>query len=228
MMVPPKQMPQPRVLADWVTSSIRDAILRGQFGPGDKLDQDLIATELQVSRTPVREALSKLEAEGFIEVRPHRGAFVILPSPNDIKETYEMLGIIESEVVRRVTPLIPESLISEMERRLSEDQEKLLLAEPGAYASIDSPRFPTGILDLIDNNLLRDIMTSLSNRVEIIRRFIRLQGPLLAGSLDEHKAILEAIRQRDAERASQLTRLHSERSVQRILSIRQGSESDES
>ena len=65
-----------RVLADSVTGSLREAILQGYFEPGEKLDQDLIAEELKVSRTPVREALKVLESEGFVEIRPHRGAFI--------------------------------------------------------------------------------------------------------------------------------------------------------
>ena len=71
MRVPLPLVKEGRVLADWVTASLREAILHGYYEPGEKLDQDRIAEELEVSRTPVREAMRRLESEGFVEVRPH-------------------------------------------------------------------------------------------------------------------------------------------------------------
>ncbi len=215
------KVPQSRVLADWVTDSIREAILRGQFGPGERLDQDLIATELQISRTPVREALSKLEAEGYVQIRPHRGAFVILPSPQEIEETYDVLSIIESEIVRRVTPMIPESRLCEMDQRLTKNQEQLRHGDLSSYFDIDSPRFPSSVFDLIDNKVLREIMASLSNRIEIIQRLVQQRRALLADSIVEHRAILNAMQQRNAEQAAELTKQHLHNSAQRILTLLQ-------
>jgi DNA-binding GntR family transcriptional regulator len=220
-MIPFPEIPQQRVLTDWVTASIREAILCGHFEPGEKLDQDLIGQELGVSRTPIREALGRLESEGFVEVRPHRGAFVVMPSREDIRHIYEVLGILEAEVMRLVTPIIPESLLDEMEKRLREDQEKLDNGDSTTYNDVDSPRFPASVFQLIDNTLLREIMDGLNQRVGIIRRLIRRREEFMIDTLREHKAILEAMRQRDAEKAGELTRYHLEQGARRILSSMQ-------
>ena len=74
-----------------MTASLREAILHGYFEPGEKLDQDRIAEELEVSRTPVREAMRRLESEGFVEVRPHYGAFIAKVSQQEIHEVYTLL-----------------------------------------------------------------------------------------------------------------------------------------
>ncbi|MBM4467868.1 MAG: GntR family transcriptional regulator, partial [Chloroflexi bacterium] len=126
MKVPlPHAKQEVRVLADWVTASLREAVLNGYFEPGEKLDQDLIAEELRVSRTPVREALKRLESEGFIEVRPHHGAFIAEVSPQDIREVYEIRRLLEAEIVRQVTPSIPESVLNELDRSLTETQAQI-------------------------------------------------------------------------------------------------------
>jgi DNA-binding GntR family transcriptional regulator len=122
--VPLPQVRGGRVLADWVTASLREAILNGYFEPGEKLDQDRIAEELEVSRTPVREAVRRLESEGFIEVRPHYGAFITEVSRQDIREVYEIRRVLEAEVVRQVTPVIPESVLGELDPRLWMSQYK--------------------------------------------------------------------------------------------------------
>jgi DNA-binding GntR family transcriptional regulator len=223
-MIPFPEVPPQRVLTDWVAASIREAILCGHFEPGEKLDQDLIAQELDVSRTPIREALGRLESEGFVDVRPHRGAFVVMPSREDIRNTYEVLGILEAEVIRLATPAVPESLLDEMEKRLAEDQAKLDHRDNVLYSEIDVPRFPMSVFQFIDNALLREIMDGLNHRIEIIRRLMRSQEPLLVDSLKEHRVILAAMRQRNAELAAELTRDHLKQSAHRILSSMQGPE----
>ncbi len=106
MEVPLPQVREGRVLADWGTASLREAIFNGYFEPGEKLDQDRIAEGLEISRTPVREAMRRLESEGFVEVRPHYGAFIAKVSRQGIRKVCEIRRVLEAEVVRQVTPLI--------------------------------------------------------------------------------------------------------------------------
>ena len=220
MRTPLPKVAHTRVLVDWVTESIREAILIGHFDPGEKLDQELIAQELEISRTPVREALSKLESEGLIEVRPHRGAFVMLPSREDIKDVYEVLAILETEVVRQVTASIPDSVLDEMDQRLVYAQASLTRRGGTPPPNIDFPRFFAPISEFSQNALLKEIMAGLNQRIDMLRRLARLQPESYLGdSFGEHRAILEAIRQRDADRAAAATRSHLERSGARLLSL---------
>jgi len=219
--VPLPQAQNARVLADWVTTSLREAILNGYFVPGEKLDQDQIAEELKVSRTPVREALSRLESEGFIEVRPHRGAYMAVVSRQDIREVYEIRSLLEAEAVRQATLLITESVLDELDRSLTETQARFDSGDTSKHFAADV-HFHATILNSVENRLLKEVLDGLTNRISMVRRFaLSKPGPHLVESLEEHRAILQAIRQHNLEQAAELMRLHLEKSALRIQELAQ-------
>ena len=219
MRVPLPLVKEGRVLADWVTASLREAILHGYFEPGEKLDQDRIAEELEVSRTPVREAMRRLESEGFVEVRPHYGAFIAKISQQDIREVYEIRSLLETEAVRQVTPLIPESVLDELDRSLTETEAQFEAGDITKHFESDV-HFHNTIADFVENRLLKDVLDGLANRISIVRRFAQFQpGYHMTESFKEHRAILEAIRQRDPEQTAELMRGHLERSALRIQEL---------
>jgi DNA-binding GntR family transcriptional regulator len=219
MKVPLPQVREGRVLADWVTASLREAILNGYFESGEKLDQDRIAEELEVSRTPVREAMRRLESEGFVEVRPHYGAFIAKVSRQDIREVYEIRRVLEAEVVRQVTPLMPESVLDELERSLTETEAQFDAGDSAKHFERDV-YFHDTIANFVENKLLKEVLDGLTNRISIVRRFAQLRpGPHLAESFKEHRAILKAVRQRDPEQAAELMRVHLERSSLRLQEL---------
>src|SRR5690348_10896665 len=86
---------QRQSLTSAVAETLRERIVRGEIKEGEQLRQDAIATELAVSRIPVREALRQLEAEGLITIVPHRGAVVSLLSTEEIEEIFEMRAVLE-------------------------------------------------------------------------------------------------------------------------------------
>lgn len=216
MKTPLPQIKSGRVLADWVTASLREAILQGHFEPGEKLDQDRIAKELKVSRTPLREALRRLESEGFVELRPHYGAFIAQISHQDVHEIYQVRGLLEAEVVHQVTPLIPDSVLDELERSLAKDRIQLEAGDRTTHFESDV-FFHETIVSYAENNLLKEILDSLTNRIVRIRRFAQHQpGFHQLESFEEHRTILQAMQQRNAEKASEAMRVHLEKSAIRI------------
>jgi DNA-binding GntR family transcriptional regulator len=217
---------QGRVLADTVRASLREAILKGYFEFGERIDQDQIAQELEVSRTPVREALQSLEYEGFVQIRPHYGAFIPIVTPSDVREVYEVRALLESEVVRRVTLLVPEDLLDELDRLQADSQSEL---DAGNIAkSFDSDvRFHQTLVDLVDNGLIKDVLDGLTNRISMVRRLAQLRpGVHLQESVNEHRAIIQAIRRRDAGEAARLMALHLSTSSLRIQELARGLEPD--
>lgn len=219
MKIPLPQIRGGRVLADWVTASVREAILQGHFEPGEKLDQDCIADELDVSRTPVREALKVLESEGFIEIRPHRGAFICKVSRQDISDVYEIRKVLEAEVIRKVTSRITDEKLDELERSLDRDESQVAAGDSAKHFRNDT-LFHETILSFVENELFRETLESLNNRIVRVRRFALLQpGPHLVESLVEHRAILSAMRQRDPEQAADAMRVHLEKSALRIQEL---------
>jgi DNA-binding GntR family transcriptional regulator len=217
--LPLPQVKDGRVLTDWVTASLREAILQRYFEPGEKVDQDLIAEELEVSRTPVREALKVLESEGLVEIRPHRGAFITIVSHQDIHDIYEIRKLLEGQVVRQVTAVVPESVLDEGDQILDKTETDLKGGNYAGHFESDI-YFQERIFSLAPNQLLKDILDTLNNRITRIRFFAQTQpGPHMVESLQEHRAILQAIRQRDADAAAQATRTHLENSAVRLQKL---------
>ncbi|MGQ9584513.1 MAG: GntR family transcriptional regulator [Anaerolineae bacterium] len=216
MRTPLPQVRQGRVLADWVTESLREAILNGYFEPGEKLDQDHIAAEFEVSRTPIREALRRLEAEGFVEVRPHYGVYIARPSAQDIQEIYDVRKLLEPEIVRRVVPSLPQHVLDRLEERLARAQAYL---EAGDIArAFEADIFDETVRRLSPNRLLGDILSGLGNRIMMVRRFSEFQSRShITESLADHQGILRAMQERDRERAAELMRAHLEKFEVRTL-----------
>jgi DNA-binding GntR family transcriptional regulator len=207
-------------LADWVTNSLREAILNSYFEPGEKLDQDLIAEEFDVSRTPVREAIRRLEMEGFLEISPHRGAFISQVSSQDIHNVYEIRRLLEAEIVRQVTPVIPKEVLDDLAQFLVEAETAFKAGDEVKHAEADV-HFHETIIGFVENELLKEMLDSLTNRISMVRYFAQLQpGYHLIESFQEHRSILEAMRQRNAELAAELMTAHLVSSAQRIQEIR--------
>jgi DNA-binding GntR family transcriptional regulator len=203
-----------RVLADWVTRTLRQAILQGHLRPGEKIDQDLVAEELAVSRTPVREALRGLESEGFVDIRPHRGAYVSTVTEDDIEEIYEVRALIEAEMVRQATPVIPDVVLDQLEESLEEEYSEAI-----DYVESDIA-VHKAIAEYVENELLKEILESLNKRIIRVRRFAQLQpGYHLQESHQEHCAIVRAMRQRDGAKAARLMDRHLKNSARRIRAL---------
>ena len=203
-------------LSHWVTITLQEAILDGQFEPGEKLDQDLIATQLQVSRTPVREALKVLATEGYVEIQPYRGAYIPRISQQDINHVYEMRWVIEPEVVRQATPKIPDDLLSSFEHLFNQLSTSPTAFHEKRVLAIDQD-FHGCFANYCLNSLFSEILGKLNHRIVQVRSFaFRQPGKHLETSMDEHIAILKAVQARDAELAASLMKSHLKNSAYRI------------
>ena len=210
---------QGRVLADWVTSSLREAITDGHFEPGEKVDQERIAVELEVSRTPIREALRRLQADGFVDVRPHYGAFIHKVSQDEIREVFEVRRVLEAEMVFQVTPLVPESVLDELDRWLSESRAQLEVGNITKHFETDV-HFHGTLRDFLQNGLFKEMLDSLTNRLFMVRRLAQSKPGLhIPESLQEHRCVLQAIRERDQKKAAALMKEHLQHSSARIQEL---------
>lgn len=208
-----------RVLAEAIADSLREAILDGYYEPAEKLDQEAIAAELRVSRTPVREAIRILASEGFVEVKAHHGAHINALSRKDVEEIYEARLLLEPELFRQVTDYIPDPVLQELERRIVQTHAEI---ERGDFTHhfINDTVFEETILSYSPNKVLKELLLSLKNRFSVARYFaLRQSPPLMLQSLQEHRDILRAMRARDANRAAELARAHLANSAGRIESL---------
>lgn len=111
-----------------VVSRLREAILKGEFEPGERLVQDELAEAMGVSRMPIREALRQLEIEGLVTLVPHKGAIVTPVTAEDIEEIYHLRAVLEPIAVERSLPNLTEEDKRTL-RQLADDMEKSALNE---------------------------------------------------------------------------------------------------
>lgn len=185
-----------------VTRVLRDAILRGDIAPGERLVQEELANSLGVSRMPVREALRKLEIEGLIIIEPHRGAIVKSLNVEDIEEIYKLRSQFEKMAVEESVKHMDASSIKELERLVIQ-MEKAKDAEEFVEANIEF------------HNLLMSRCTwkRLLFFIETLWNGFPQQTPhilteQMKRSNHEHQDILEAVKSGDPVKAAELVSLH--------------------
>lgn len=192
---------------------LRDAILRGYFKPGQKLDQDEIADVLKVSRSPIREALRTLAGEGLVEVIPHRGAVVAEISLAELEEILSLRGFLEGMAARLAVRQLDDERIKTLEGVLKELKRATDLDEwlelnhkfhRTIYQAANRPR----LLSLIDN--LRNTVTP------YVRQFIASTEHMHEAA-DSHQLIFDACVKRDPKRVEQETQKHLAATLEGIV-----------
>lgn len=187
---------------------LKSMIITREILPGKKISEETLAQVIGVSRTPIREALFRLENEGIVKIIPRRGAFVIQQSKENIIEILQIRELLEGLVVRLVTPLLEESDIRELRScldklRATPEQERHVIEYTDSELE-----FHDLLLRKCPNQMLRQIMAMVNARLQIIRlRTVVLPGRAQK-SLDEHAGILEQIEKGKAADAELLMRKH--------------------
>jgi DNA-binding GntR family transcriptional regulator len=196
-------------LRELVLEAIREAIKNGSLQPRERLMEIQLADELGVSRTPVREALRKLELEGFIVMVPRKGAYVSDLTMKDVADVFEIRAALEGLAAALAAERITEEELENMERLLVEKGEAINLNDIGKLVAVDT-KFHEAMYQASRNERLSAII---SNLREQIQRF-RLTSLSIPGrkedSLREHRNLLEAIQARDIQLARQLAQEHIE------------------
>lgn len=203
-------------LRELVCENIRQAIIDGTFSSGERLMEIQLADEMGVSRTPVREAIRKLELEGFVVMIPRRGTYVADISIRDITEIYE---------IRTCLDVLSAGLAAE--RITDEELEALnrLLVEIGQYIAENNMEkiveADTAFHDILyqasRNERLRSIINNLREQLTGIRgRSMSYPGRLVE-TMDEHRALVDSIAARDVERAQNAARVHIENAEHTLM-----------
>ncbi|MDD4170948.1 MAG: GntR family transcriptional regulator [Syntrophomonas sp.] len=196
-------------LRELVLDAIRSAIINGTLQPRERLMEIQMAEELGVSRTPIREALRKLELEGFIVMVPRKGAYVSDLSFKDIADVFEIRAALEGLAAGLAAERITDDELETMERLLVGKQEAITAGDIDKLVEVDTSFHE--LLYRASRNVR--LATIISNLREQIQRF-RLTSLSFPGrnkeSLLEHKQIVEAIQARDTQLARQLAQEHIE------------------
>ncbi|HHW62093.1 MAG TPA: GntR family transcriptional regulator [Syntrophomonadaceae bacterium] len=196
-------------LRELVLESIRDAIIKGTLKPGERLMEIQLAEELGVSRTPVREALRKLELEGFIVMVPRKGAYVADLSVKDIADVFEIRIALEGLAAALAAERITDEELELMERSLIEKGEAIVAGDLERLVQVDAS-FHETLYQASRNERLNAIINNLREQIQRFRSASLSYPGRNKKSLDEHRAILEALEARNVTLARQLAQEHIE------------------
>ena len=199
-------------LRDVVFETLRDAIITQVLKPGERLMEIQLADEMGVSRTPVREAIRKLELEGLVIMVPRKGAYVAGVSMKDIHEVYEVRAALEMLAVSLAAERITDEELDALERQV--------LRESEAEASEDIDENTLDNIVYIDTTF-HDIIYQAANNQRLVQFLNILQEQLQRfraaslsrpgrskTALEEHKQIIEALSERNGELAAKLAKEH--------------------
>ena len=213
------ETPEPikRSLVDDAYSAIRARILDNHYPPGTQALEQALADELNISRTPVREALIRLQNEGLVEVVPRHGMRVLPVSPADMKDIYEVLTALEPMAAALVAARKPSSdelkplieACKQMERALKAD-------DLDAWARADE-HFHRQLIELSGNRLLVQQVLNTWDRAHRARMFTLRLRPKPVHSTREHMAIVEYLKNGDAEGVFACYRAHRARASRELL-----------
>jgi DNA-binding GntR family transcriptional regulator len=196
-----------------VTDTIRHAILRGRYRPGDWLDQATLAAELNVSRSPVREALRVLSAEDLLTHYSHRGTMVTRRSLDELAEILFIRQLLEGAAIRRATPHITEATFSDVEDFIAEasecDNAERVLTLNNAFHAALYNSYPQPLL-------LQEIQ-AMRNRVAPYNRLYLDGTGQKEAAWTDHQRIYDACRRGDPDTAEAETHAHLVRVFNSIM-----------
>jgi DNA-binding GntR family transcriptional regulator len=221
------QGPSHKQLAQLVTDRVRSSILEGRIRPGEWLRQERLAQELGVSQMPVREALKRLAAEGFVEHLPYRGARVVTLTPDDVEDLYACRAVLEARAARFAALSITDDEVKGL-RKLQAEMEACKIP-------VDLQRYR----DL--NRRFHESIFSASRRSYLIRTLLQLWSsfptmlwsnvPRVAVTSvpdrtdpdnEEHAEVISALAARAPERAESAVRRHVEAAAAALISAMRG------
>lgn len=203
----PVKLDNYKPLREIVFETLRDAIITGQLKPGERLMEVQLAEELGVSRTPVREAIRKLELEGLVVMVPRKGAYVADISTKDVAEVFEIRAALESLAAGLAAERITQEELEELHRILETESTENLDLE--TLIEVDTA-FHEVIYKASRNERLVQIISNLREQIQRFRSITLAKPGRMKDVLKEHKQIVEAISQGDVALARQLAQQHIE------------------
>lgn len=207
-----------RALYQEVAEHLRQRIFKRELAPGSWIDELKIAAELGISRTPLREALKVLAAEGLVTMKLRRGAYVTEVSEQDLREVYELLALLESDAAAAACQ---RASAGQMQHLQSLHQQLEAAADPhtGSHERffVLNEAFHLQLLQLAGNRWRAQMVADLRKVMKLSRHSSLLRQGRLQESLHEHRALLTALCARDAEAARQLMTLHFSNGLQAAI-----------
>ena len=186
----------PRALYEEVAEQLRQRIFRRELEPGGWIDELKIAEEFGISRTPLREALKVLAAEGLVTMKVRRGAYVTEMSEKDLRDVYHLLSLLESDAAGVVAERATDAQLKTLQDLHAELEAAV--ADREKFFAINE-RFHMHLLEMADNRWRSQMVADLRKVMKLNRHNSLFKQGRIEDSLGEHRAILAAMVARDAK-----------------------------
>ena len=196
-----------RPLYEEVADQLRNRIFAHELAPGAWIDEQSLAKEFGISRTPMREAIKVLAAEGLITMKLRRGAYVTEVNRGDLEQIFTVLSLLEGEAAKEAATKAKESDLNAL------DDLHLRLEKAAADRNLDlffeiNVRFHERIISIAANPWMTSVIDDLRKVLKLQRRDSLSRSGRLQQSLSEHREILKALLKRDPVAAEQAMRTH--------------------
>jgi DNA-binding GntR family transcriptional regulator len=196
--------PGDRSRAEFVFDKLREAIRSGRIQPGQRLREGEVAAWLNVSRTPVREAIGRLASNGLVQPAPPRGMVVVSLTRQEVLDLYVMREVLEGTAARLAAQHISEPEIAALRSLLNRGKAE---SEPEALAALNR-QFHDRILLAAQNEFLKRALSVLADSIALLPGTTFTIEGRARSAYREHAAILRAIEERDVEKAEENARAH--------------------
>ena len=195
----------PRALYEEVAELLRQRIFHRELEPGSWIDEVKLAQEYGISRTPLREALKVLAAEGLVTMKVRRGAYVTEVSERDLAEVYHLLALLESDAAAVVAERATDAELKELQK-LHKELEAAVKDRQRFFEL--NERFHMRLLELASNRWRNQMVADLRKVMKLNRHNSLLKSGRIEESLDEHRAVMDALVRRDAQAARERMQEH--------------------
>jgi len=195
----------PRALYEEVAEQLRQRIFRRELEPGSWIDELKIAEEFGISRTPLREALKVLAAEGLVTMKVRRGAYVTEMSEKDLRDVYHLLSLLESDAAAVVATSATPAQLHELQALHAELEAAA--GERERFFAVNE-RFHMRVLEMADNRWRSQMVADLRKVMKLNRHNSLLKQGRIEDSLNEHRAVMAALARRDGAGTAQAMQAH--------------------
>lgn len=197
-----------------VYDRLRVKAIGHDFLPGERLNEVELAREFGVSRTPLREALNRLTTEGFLRSVPGKGFFFRELDPKEIFDLYELRAAIEVAAVRLAVQRASTEQLNALAKMVEEGGTLEECPVQDLIAADEA--FHTRLVELAGNSEMAKVVSNINARIQFVR-WINVDKPTKRATHKDHRAVIQALRQRDAETCADLLQKHISRRLDEII-----------
>jgi DNA-binding GntR family transcriptional regulator len=203
----PLRLERPKSLTELAEDRLRQLIVSGQFALGEQLSEASLAGRLGISKTPVREALLRLKAEGLIDIQPQRGTFVFSLTDEQVAEICRFREIVEVAALAEAMAQRQPELLKRLDASLARMAEAHAAGDLDALPWLDQ-EFHEIILDCAGNDYLRQAYDLIASKIRTLRARLPERNDRVAHCQENHAVIVTQVRKRNVERAQVLLSRH--------------------